>query len=188
MIVIDKQPRPTFAQGVVIALTLSIAGAALQALLVPWFAEGFVERLLIVLLSFSYFIWVSRGHRWGQLAAVTVWIGVALVIWLLADSSASFLFAHLALFSLSRMAFLKPGVTRCLFDIALVAAGVLVATWAATTTGSLVLTLWCFFLIQAVIGLRLGRSRAAPPAVDPFERSYRTAQAALKRLAESYQL
>jgi hypothetical protein len=68
------------------------------------------------------------------------------------------------------------------------------AVWAAISTGSLFLALWCFFLVQALFvaipnrmsaprnhGRRAQKSASAVD--DDFERAYRNAEAAVRRLA-----
>ena len=64
------------------------------------------------------------------------------------------------------------------------------AVWAATETGSPFLSIWSFFLVQALfvaIPVRVGGNHREPQPEDHhderFERAHRAAQAALRRLS-----
>ena len=175
----------TFARGLGVAFVLSVAGALIDTLLGSWLTQGLVERLLIVLLSFGYFACLLPTLGSGRIAATVLWSFSALFIWIALPEPIHFLLANLGLFSVSRMILLRTTPLLCLLDIFLVSFGAWVASWAATTSGSLTLTLWCFFLVQAAIGLRFERQFKPQAAVDRFEQSYSTAQAALRRLMET---
>ena len=66
------------------------------------------------------------------------------------------------------------------------------AIWAAVQSGSLFLSIWSFFLVQALfvgipssISRRPGSKAAGPDPEDRFQRAHRVAEAALRKLSSA---
>ncbi|MGR9072326.1 MAG: hypothetical protein ACU833_04585 [Gammaproteobacteria bacterium] len=80
------------------------------------------------------------------------------------------------------------GILAAAADLALCLAGLAFALWAYSTGAGLAAAVWCFFLVQSLTALIPQRIAARPrlgktPETNRFERAYRTAETALKRLA-----
>jgi hypothetical protein len=184
--------RPTFFEGVAVALTASLVGGALYAALTPAFGSGAVLRLLIAGVSFGYVVYLltrSRG-RIGRPTALATWAVVAGAGWLLGLSLPLYLAVHLGAVWLIRSLYFHASLLAALLDLGLNGLGLGALIWAATLSGSLFLSIWCFFLVQALfvaIPARMHRGPAhVPPArggEDRFERAYRVAQSALRKLS-----
>ncbi len=183
--------RPSFLQGVAVALVASLAGAASFAPLASLLGPGVALRLLIPLLGLAYVLYLlSRSAtRVGRVVTVAAWLAASAATWLLAPPLALYAVVHVGLIWLVRSLYLYSSVACALADLGLVVLGALVAVGTIEHTGSLFLALWSFFLVQAAsaaIPTTLQRSRPAPAAVEePFERARRVAEAALKRIYAS---
>jgi hypothetical protein len=186
--------RPSFFEGVGVALGASLAGGVLFTLLATLFAGGFLVRSLIAALSLLYLLYLlSRSReRVGRVTTLAVWLATSLVIGLLGLSLPFYLLAHLGLIWLVRSLYYHASLIAALADLGLVLLGLAAAVWAWLVTGSLGIGLWCFFLMQALfvfIPAQLKR-RSSKPSVtdleaDPFHHAQRTAEAALSQLANT---
>ncbi len=184
--------RPGFFEGVGVALAASIGGGVLFTVLAGLFAGGFVLRGLVALLGLLYVSYLLRRskERVGRVTTLSLWLVAALGIWLLGLSLPLFLLAHLGLIWLVRSLYFHAGLIAAFADLGLLLFGLAAAVWAWLETGSLGLSFWCFFLVQALFvlipaQLRRGRSRSPASAAeaDPFQQAYRTAEAAVTRLS-----
>ena len=91
---------------------------------------------------------------------------------------------------MTRSLYFYSSVLPALTDLMLSGLGLAAAVWAAGQTGSVFLSLWCFFLVQAlfvVIPTRIRRrhseSSLGPDGLDRFQRAHRSAEAAVRRLS-----
>jgi hypothetical protein len=183
---------PDFFEGVKVALGGSIAGGLLFSVLASLFASGFVLRGMIAALGLLYLLYLLKRSEEpvGRITTLAVWLLVTLVIWLLGLSLPSYLLAHLGLVWLVRSLYYHDSLIAAFADLGLVLFGLAAAIWAWLATGSLWVSLWCFFLIQALFVMIPARIRArnrAPTAdTDPFQRAYRTAETAVVRLSRTH--
>jgi hypothetical protein len=186
--------RPDFFEGVGVALAASVGGGVIFTVLVTLFAGGFVLRGLIAALGLLYLIYLLRrsAERVGRITTLTLWLVAALVIWLLGLSLPLYLLAHLGLVWLVRSLYYHAGLIAALADLGLALFGLAAAVWAWLVTGSLGVSLWCFFLVQALFVLiparlksKTARSTASAAEADPFQHAYRTAQAAVAKLSST---
>jgi hypothetical protein len=184
--------RPSFLEGAAVALAASIAAGVLFGTLTAIFATGFVLRLLIAAMGLLYVLYLlSRsGEKAGRITSVSAWLMVAAVIWLMEMSLPLYLMAHLGLVWLIRSLYFYSSLLSALADFCLVLFGMAASVWAALHTGNLFLSVWSFFLIQALfiaIPDTWKRSSKAATAVtieeDRFQHAHRAAQAALAKLS-----
>jgi hypothetical protein len=182
---------PTFLQGVGVALVLALSGAALFAAVAPLVSGAGLLRLLVAGLASAYVIYLLAASRvrTGRFATFVLWLVAVTAMTYLAPSLPLYLIAHALLIWLVRSVFFRRGLLPALLDGALSVVALAAAVWVATGTGSLFLGLWCFFLVQALfvaIPDRLGAHAARRPSAatdDAFDRAYRTAEAAVRRLS-----
>lgn len=185
------KPGPSFLQGVAVAFVLSLVGAVLFTALSTLFAGGFIVRLIIALLGFAYVLYLLRGsrERAGRVATVALWCVGAGAAWFTGIPLALYLVVHVGMVWLIRSLYFYSSALPALADMGLSGLALAAAAWAAHHTGSVFLTLWTFFLVQALF-VAIPRSmrgqsgeRPARTAPEPFERAHRAAQSALRRLS-----
>ena len=186
--------RPSFAHGVVVALSLSIAGAALFAAVSPLITPGSALRLLVSLLSLAYMLYLlaASRERTGRLATMVLWLLVAAVTWFAATPLPLYVIIHAAAIWLTRSLYYRSGVLPAVVDLGLSALSLAVALWALSHSGSLFLSIWCYFLVQALfvaipssLERRANRQRVQIDDNRGFQSAYRTAEAALERMSVS---
>ncbi|MCU7917982.1 MAG: hypothetical protein KZQ95_06440 [Candidatus Thiodiazotropha sp. (ex Epidulcina cf. delphinae)] len=187
--------RPGFFEGVGVALAVSIVGSVLFSVLATLFAGGFVLRGLIAALSLLYLLYLLKRseERVGRITTLTAWLAAALGIWLLGLSLPLYLLAHLGLVWLVRSLYFHAGLIAAFADLGLALFGVAAALWAWLTTGSLGLSLWSFFLVQALFVLIPARfkrrkelSAGSQAEADRFQHAYRVAEAAVSKLSSTH--
>ncbi|MEW8555834.1 MAG: hypothetical protein AB2605_18740 [Candidatus Thiodiazotropha sp.] len=184
--------RPSFMEGVAVALVASLGVGILFPALTILFAPGFVLRLLIAATGLLYVLYLLRrsGEKVGRISSAALWSMSAALIWLMGLSLPLYLLAHLGLVWLIRSLYYHASLISALLDLALVLFGLAAAVWAMLQTESLFLTLWSFFLVQAlfVVIPDIWKRSGGPGVIrddadDPFQQAYRTAQAALAKLS-----
>ncbi|MET0070556.1 MAG: hypothetical protein ABW096_10990 [Candidatus Thiodiazotropha sp.] len=184
--------RPGYMEGVAVALVASLGVGVLFTALTSLFAPGFVLRILIALMGLSYVFYLLRrsGEKVGRITTMALWSMSAALIWLMGLSLPFYLLAHLGLVWLIRSLYYHASLISALLDLALVLFGLAVAVWAMLQTESLFLTVWSFFLVQALfVVIPNSWKQAEKPgtipnlADDSFQQAYRTAQAALTKLS-----
>ena len=187
--------RPGFFYGVAIAFVLAAIAGVIFSALSPVLGVPFLVRFLITGCGGAYVMYLlfRTEIRSGRIATMTVWGLAALGIWILAPSFAWFVIAHTGLIWLVRALYFYAGLWPALADFGLSALALMAALATAKHTGSLFLSLWCFFLVQALFvslpdrirPLRGSAATGGSPG-DPFEKAYRSADAALRRLSTQH--
>jgi hypothetical protein len=184
--------RPTFLQGIGIAFLLSFFGAALFATFSPMLAPGLTMRLLVALLSFAYVLYLLAGsrERTGRIATMVLWALVAGVTWFATPPLPLYLIIHAGTIWLVRSLYYRSSVLPALLDLGLSGLSLVVAIGALSRSGSIFLSIWCFFLVQALfvavpssLKQTVNRKRADVDEDGGFQSAYRTAEAALRRIS-----
>ena len=181
---------PTFLEGVGVALAASVTGSVAHTALAT-VAGGGVLRLVVAGLALGYLVYLLARSptRVGRVTAVAVWGAAAVLLWLATPPFAFYLLAHVAALWLLRSLFFHSSLFSAVADLLLSLVALAAGVWAVVHTGSLVLGIWCFFLVQAlfvVIPSSLARQSTAggQSSEDPFEHAHRVAEAAVRRLTE----
>ena len=180
---------PTFFEGVGLALAASLVGSATHTAL-STVAGGGVLRLVIAGLALGYVVYLlarSPG-RVGRVTALAAWGGMAALLWLATPSVALYLLLHVGAIWLVRSLFFHSSLFAAAADLALGVLALAAGVWAVVHTGSLLLGIWCFFLVQslfvAIPPSPARRSKAdGQDREDPFEHAHRVAEAAVRRLS-----
>lgn len=184
--------RPSFLEGVGVALVATIGGGVFFSALTTVFVSDFVLRLLVAAMGLFYVFYLlyRSGEKVGRITSITAWLIAAAVIWLMGLSLPLYLLAHLGLVWLIRSLYFYSSLISALVDSGLVLFGLASAVWAVLQTGSLFLSVWCFFLVQALFVVipnswkRSSQQRTDTNSTeDSFQSAYRTAQAALTKLS-----
>ncbi len=184
---------PSVMEGVGVALLASMAGAAVFAVLSVMLDTLGVFRLVVAGLALAYVLYLllRNSERLGRLSVLALWFVIAGANLLLVTSPLLYVVIHLALIWLIRALYYYTGVLPALLDLGLMAVSLAVAIWAGETTHSLLLSLWCFFLVQALFVLLptsfTQRSKHnAALTDDAFDRAHRAAEVALRKLTTLY--
>ena len=184
--------QPTFLEGIAIALITSVVGSIFHTALTPLLDPDSVARLFIAGTSLAYVIYLfkrSREHI-GRTVTMTAWLLISCIGWLSALSLTLYLLIHIGLVWLIRSLYLRSGILPALADLGLNGLALAAAFWAAVQTGSVFLTIWCFFLVQALFvfiptELTQHSSSSSDDRVkeDRFQHAHRIAEAAVRKLS-----
>jgi hypothetical protein len=180
--------RPTFLEGVGVALTASIAGAAAYTTLSALTGGIGTLRPVIAGLALGYLIYllVRTPVRVGRVTAFLAWCLAAVGLWLAAPPLVLYLLLHVGMLWLIRTLFFNSSLVSALADLALALLALAAGIWALVQTGSLLLGIWCFFLVQAGFvaippGPAARHPGRRPYQEDAFEHAHRIAEAALRK-------
>lgn len=184
--------KPTFWEGVVLALLASLAGAIGFFALSLLFAEDVAIRPVISGLAFVYSLYLlSRsGERIGRITVMFLWCILSAAVWLFGPPLTLFLMLNALPIWLIRSLYFYSRLFSSLADLGLCLAGIASAFWALHHTGSLFLTFWCFFLVQtSFVFIPTGNKQtfadeaALSNSEAEFERAYQAAEAAVRKLS-----
>lgn len=180
---------PSFLEGVALALAISLMGGVLYTALNSIMPTQAVINLLIPLLSLGYLIYLLRrsNQRIGRISVVLIWLVVAAFIWLFEPPFMLYLMMHIGLIWLIRSLYCYSSMLTSLADLGLNGLALAAGVWALLQTGSFILSLWSFFLVQALFVAIPRRINARSTQLDqtnpePFQRAYRSAEAAVRKL------
>lgn len=181
---------PTFLEGVAVALVAAIVGSGFFHLGMGLLGLVTIP-LLVTLLALAYvFYLVTRsGNRIGKVTTLLVWGLFASLLWMSSLSLPLLVMGHLGAVWMIRSIHFHKSISSSLMDLGLLGVGIATSVWALDLSGSLFLTLWTFFLTQALfssIPAHFLRGRPESDSVDNgFEQASRTADAALRRLSST---
>jgi hypothetical protein len=183
--------RPSFLEGVLVALAASLAAGALFSTLTLALRTPAALRWVIALVGLGYLLYLlgRSGARVGRVTTVLVWTLISGAALALPLPLVPFVLVHGGMVWLVRSLYFHAGLVAALADLALALLGLSTGVWAATQTDSLALAAWSLFLVQALFGqIPSGLARTAPvplvgaPSDDAFDRAHRGAEAALRRI------
>ncbi|MGB0748949.1 MAG: hypothetical protein ACPGO3_09400 [Magnetospiraceae bacterium] len=182
--------RPSFFEGVGVAVAASLIGGILYTVLpaqLPLLGSMF--RLLVAALAGGHLVYLLRraDSRVGRVATGLIWTLGAGVLWLWHPPLGLFLALHAGAIWLVRTLFFHSGFFTTLADLTLTGFSLAAAIWAVDQTGSLFAGFWCFFLVQALFVFLPVKSAKPGPQIldDPFERAHKAAETALRGLTAS---
>ncbi|MGB5259112.1 MAG: hypothetical protein WBO34_01155 [Gammaproteobacteria bacterium] len=187
--------RPTFLEGVAVALAVSLVGSMLYTALDTLFPGVPVLRLLIAGIGLAYVIYLlSRTpERVGRVTATAAWLLVAGVLWFTQPPLLLYVCGHLGAIWLIRSLYFYSSALSALADLGLNGVGLAAAIWAVTRTGSVFLGIWCFFLVQALfvaipnsIQRKPGTAQSGHESDDRFQYAYRVAETAVRKLSSNH--
>jgi hypothetical protein len=154
------------------------------------FGAATAARAVVALLGLAYvlYLFAQSRERIGRITTVVGWLAAAAARWLGGVPFTVYVLAHAAMLSAVRSLYGHSSLLTAALDFGLGALGLAFAAWAAASSGSAALAIWCFFLTQAfhvALPSALPRRSAHPDArfESQFERAHRNAEAALRRLS-----
>ncbi len=180
----------SFIEGAGVALTAAVCAGALQSafhLYLPPEQYGYVLVPLICAAYVAYLL-MRGAERAGRLTIPILWAGAALAVWAAQPELPVYVLCHAGLIWLTRSLYFHSGLLGPLLDLALTALATAGALWSVFTSSSVFLTVWTFFLVQALFPLLRGvhkpaQATAAGDINEGFENAYRSATAALRKLS-----
>lgn len=180
---------PTFLEGAVVALIAAFIGALAYGAFTLVLSGPVTLRLVVAGLGLGYLLYLlgRSRERIGRVTSLSLWLTTTVLLWVLSPSLSLYLLVHMAMIWVARSLYFHQGPLAALADLGLIGLGLLAALGAYLHTGSLFLSLWCLFLVQALfvfIPLRGGVASMDPGNDEEhFRRAYRTAEAAVQRLS-----
>lgn len=183
--------KATFMEGVGIALISSIAVASLFTVMSSLFIGGSLFNLLIAALSFIYILYllIRSKERVGRVSVIVIWFAITLTSLLFISSIMFYVAIQLFMIWLIRSLYFYNSVFSALLDLAMTGMSLVVAMWALSVSGSLFLTFWSFFLVQALFVYipKNFASKKDPESShqidgDKFEYAYHAAEVAVGKL------
>lgn len=182
----------SFLEGVVVALLASLAGSIVFFGL-SWLVSGAAALCLVILgLALAYLLYLfSRSReKTGRITVLLAWLAVALVVGLWQPSLAGLLILQVGIVWLIRSLYFHNGLLTALADLGLNAFALAAAFWTLQQSGSIGLTLWSFFLVQALFVFLLyempyssANNVGLSPGADDFQHAYHAAQTAVRKLS-----
>ncbi len=183
--------QPTFLEGVALALVAATSGSILFSALTLILPSDTILRLLISFMSLAYtgYLMNRSRKRLGRITAISAWVAATVSSVLLSPSLFIFLLLHCGFLWIIRSLYIHNGLLPAIADLALTALSLAAAVWATVQSGNLFLTIWCYFLTQALFvaipkgwpGKQVRRS----PEEETFLQAYQIAQKALSKLASN---
>lgn len=189
---------PGILSGIVFALVASMIGSLFFTLLPVAFSTIASLQITLTILSATYLSFLIKKGRQRTGRVITF------IAWILISSGGLFLDLPIIHFILSQVAMIwivrsivfHSSILPSLFDLGLIAIGLLAASWAMLQTGSLATALWCFFLVQSLFGYIPGMAvlnRDRPPenqtqsnqislSKNRFQSAHRVAMDAIQKL------
>ena len=124
--------------------------------------------------------------------AAAAWLMIAGVLWFTHPPLLLYVSLHLGTLWLIRSLYFYSSALSALADLGLNGLGLAAGIWAITHTGSVLLGIWCFFLVQALfvvipksIQHKPGATQASHESEDRFQHAYRAAETAVRKLSSN---
>lgn len=180
----------TFFDGILVALVTSLVGTAAYYSLSWLLADNIVIRLLISGLGLVYVLYLLNrsNEKIGRITVIAAWSVITIVTWLVWPPAPLFILINLAAIWLIRSLYFYSSLFSSLADLALMATSIAIAFWSGSHTGSLFLTLWCFFLTQALFvfipsSIKSTKNSSVANKNSDFKHAFKTAEAAVQKLS-----
>ncbi len=185
--------KPSFIEGVVAALIASVTGSTGYSVLSVFYYEEDTWRILITAISFGYSIYllIRCRQNTGRIIVLISWLLMSIALWLFHPTLFNYALIHLAVIWLIRSVYFHASMLCVLFDLGLIAFGTALGFLALLHSASVLLCLWCFFLVQALFVALPGSVKKAPAGQSAisshkkFQQAFQTAQSAVKDLSRS---
>jgi|TARA_Y100000310_G_scaffold200189_2_gene200195 hypothetical protein len=181
--------RPTFFQEVVVALALSALGSALFAVLGQVTSPDMALKGIVSLVAMGYSGYLLGRCRItsGRVTMTITWFTIAAACWFGNLPLGALVLVHVGMVWVIRSLFYHVSPMAAFVDLILSGLGLAASVWAMMQSESLFMTMWCYFLVQALFV-------AIPTRVRPlaanhqqheqqFQSAYRNAEAALGKLS-----
>lgn len=183
--------KPTLSEGVILALLASIVSVIIFMGMISFFSAGIVFRMLISVLGLIYILYLFSRHseKTGKMTVIAGWLAISTLIPVFSNSILLFVSLHISMIWIVRSLYFYNSLWSSALDLALNCFALLAGIFTWQHTSSLLLALWCFFLIQAMFvfipkQLGAGTKKETEISIDnhTFEHACHQAQIALQRM------
>jgi len=184
--------RPTLLAGIVVAFVASLAASPAVLFLSLLLGPVMAGKALVGVMAYAYIVYVlaQSGRRVGRTTLAVLSLLALLASVMLAARWTTVLVVAVALIWGTRASTSSRSPVAWLLHGGLCLLGLSAALWAYTHSGSIVLAVWSFLLLQALwvyVPARLARQPveegvAGGQEEDGFVRAHQAAQKALDRL------
>jgi len=180
---------PSFLEGVVLALIAALAGTLAYSAFDLMLPRTMALRLVVAALGLGYLLYLlgRSRERIGRVVTLTLWLTASGLLWLLSPPLPLYLLGYLAMAWMVRSLYFHQGPLAALADLGLTGLGLIAALGAYLHTGSLFLSLWCLFLVQALFVFIPSRTeigdKDSGDEEEHFQRAHQAAEAAVQRLS-----
>lgn len=184
-----------FVANVMVALLLSVLGAALFAVIGTWLAAWLTLMMVFAVLAGGYLAWMLYGHRSrGGISLVLLsWLVTGALLMVLGGGTLLALLTYTGLLWITRslLRYRKPGSQSlgksvlALMDASISLLAVILSIWVAQHTHSFGLACWAYFFTQSLVFFLPGSVVADTPGLhqtDRFTQARRNAELALEHL------
>jgi len=187
--------KATFTEGVGIALIASIAVASLFTVMSSLFIGSNLFRLLVAGIAFAYilYLFMRSKERVGRVTVVVSWFVITLMSLVFIESLIIYLAIQLFMIWLMRSLYFYNSVFSALIDLVVTGMSLVVSMWALSVSGSLFLTFWSFFLVQALfvyIPKNFSTKKKSEfihqTENDKFEYAHHAAEVAVEKLLKTH--
>lgn len=186
--------KATFFEGVGFALISSIVVAVIFTAMSHIFLNSTVFKLMVAGLSFSYlvYLFLRSSEHTGRVTIISVWFATTAASLMFVSPLLAYIAIQLFMIWIVRSLYFYNSIFSALTDLALTGMSLLVAIWAMSVSGSVFLSFWCFFLMQALF-VYIPKSfvtseksdQVYPVSDDKFEHAYHAAEIAVSKLINS---
>lgn len=185
-----KKTRPSFLEGVAVALISSVVLTIVVTLFESILPLSLLARVMIGMAGLGYLLYLfARSHeKVGRMTALSVYGAMVIASLVLMPPLPWVIIAHLGLIWLFRSLYFYSSVLSALLDLGLMGISILSAVAAYLHSGSLFLAIWCLLLVQAMfswIPANWKYQSTRPQAGvdnDHFDVAYRAAQSAVHKI------
>ncbi len=180
--------RPTFLGGVAVAFVAAISAAVLLTALPMLLGMSIAFRLVIAGISFAYILYLLHRSQEpvGRVSVIAIWAALTSVAWLLNLPLLIYMGVQLGAIWLIRSLYFYTSPLSVLMDLGLNGITLVASAWVYLHTGSIFMTIWSFFLTQALftaIPDRIGGvSHSSNDNNTHFDQAYQAAQTAIRKL------
>ncbi|MFT4563320.1 MAG: hypothetical protein ACI9BW_003074 [Gammaproteobacteria bacterium] len=180
---------PSFLQGVLVALVLALLALFVFATF-SWSLN--IDELLkltigVVAACYVGYLLSASRQKTGRLTVCAIWTMSTIAIAFFVHGLGLYLVAHMLMIWLLRSLYFYASVLLAVVDIGLTSISAIAAVGTLTHTHNIFLTVWMFFLGQAlfvaippIVNSRTQTGIERPP--QRFHVAYRSAQAATRRI------
>ena len=185
--------RPSFLQGVIVAALFALVGSISLAGLSIVLGGAVALQIVTTALGGAYIVYLlsQSNERTGRIAIIAAWGVVTTCSWLLTADLSMTLITQSVLISIVRALYHHTRVLAGMADFGLSLFALSAAAWASSQSGSMFMTVWCYFLVQALFAGIPASFNTREQIIsadkstreDNFGRAFRAAETAIRRIA-----
>ncbi len=180
-----------FLEGVIVALVISIAGSVFYSAMSRFGSETQTVCYMIALINFVYCVYLltRSDQNAGRIIMLICWLLMTIVILMFKPQVLEFILYNVCTIWMLRCLYHHSNLISAMLDLVLNILSVLVALWALFHSGSVFLSLWSFFLVQALFIIIPGNRKSStvyqskPNNNTKFDHALRLAQSAVDMLS-----